>query len=124
MLDATVPSSGWVKMLSIGSFGVVVPMRFHIAKIGRGLLIVPCVQIWSRTSGPNGRTPIHPCQEWRSKTNGQIQSSASIAADGIIYFGSFDPDACALNPGGAEQWIFETGDSVFANSAIASDGTV
>lgn len=56
-------------------------------------------------------------------------SDVAIAADGTIYYGSFDSELHALDsldPLGKEKWFFKTAtsDAVLGSPAIAADGTV
>jgi outer membrane protein assembly factor BamB len=56
-------------------------------------------------------------------------SDVAIAADGTIYYGSYDSELHALDsrdPLGKEKWFFKTAtsDAVLGSPAIAADGTV
>jgi outer membrane protein assembly factor BamB len=61
---------------------------------------------------------------WDFVTGGEIYSSAAIASDGTIYFGSRDKKLYALEPAGTKKWDFSTADWVDAAPAIGPDGTV
>jgi len=62
--------------------------------------------------------------KWVFETNGIIDSSPAIGADGIIYIGSFDDNLYAINPDGTEKWVFETDGDVNSSPAIGADGTI
>ncbi len=50
-------------------------------------------------------------------------SSPVVGAAGTIYLGA-GKDLCAINPDGAPQWSYTTGDSVESSPASGADGTV
>ncbi len=56
-------------------------------------------------------------------------SSAAIAADGTIYFGSAEGKVFALNPDGSEKWRYNFGRDLFGNGSsgsptVAVDGSI
>ena len=51
-------------------------------------------------------------QPWRFQTGKGIFSTPVIDADGLIYFGSADHSFYALNPDGALNWKYETGEII------------
>ena len=53
-----------------------------------------------------------------------MTSSPAIGADGTIYFGSYDDNLYALNPGGTLKWKFATASGVESSPAIGADGTI
>lgn len=61
---------------------------------------------------------------WRFRTGGSVSSSAAIATDGTIYFGSSDHKFYALSPNGQKRWEFDAGDAVVSAPGIGSDGNV
>ncbi len=65
--------------------------------------------------------------KWSFATEGIIESSPAVAADGTVYIGNYGTDnrLFAINPDGTQRWSFVLGDSVYSSSpAIAPDGTV
>ncbi len=62
-------------------------------------------------------------QNWVYLTGGNIESSPAVAADGTIYFGSWDGHLYALNPDGTLRWRFATGGRVYS-PAIGGAGTI
>ena len=82
-----------------------------------------------------GREPTHSRQspyagpktdtlKWEFDTSGVVRPSPAIAADGTIYFGSFDRYIYAVAANGVLKWQYQTGGGVDASPAIAEDGTV
>ncbi|MDM8550284.1 PQQ-binding-like beta-propeller repeat protein [Desulfobacterales bacterium HSG2] len=62
---------------------------------------------------------------WRYLTDGSIQSSPAIGADGVIYAGSCDNFLYAVNPDGTLRWRYETDDRIYSSPSIsAEDGTI
>ena len=68
--------------------------------------------------------PTEPILKWRFPTGDYISSSPSTAADGTVYFGSWDGNVYALNPDGTQKWAFTTGSYIFSSPAISPDGMV
>ena len=62
--------------------------------------------------------------KWKFGTNGKVESSPAIGADGTIYVGSADDNLYALNPDGSQKWAFATGGAVVSSPAIGADGTI
>ncbi|MGE5702045.1 MAG: PQQ-binding-like beta-propeller repeat protein [Clostridia bacterium] len=62
--------------------------------------------------------------KWKFTTNGMVQSSPVIAADGTVFIGSHDGNLYAINPDGTQKWTFDTGGWIESSPAIAADGTV
>ncbi|MBI5526989.1 MAG: PQQ-like beta-propeller repeat protein [Deltaproteobacteria bacterium] len=62
--------------------------------------------------------------QWKFQTGGAIESSAAIASDGTIYFGSADGNIYALGADGSRKWSYPTGGAVNSSPAIGADGTV
>lgn len=62
--------------------------------------------------------------KWKFATKGLVTSSPAIAADGTIYFGSFDSNLYAVNRDGTMKWSYPTGNVVWGSPAIGSDGTI
>ena len=46
---------------------------------------------------------------WSVFADGAVCSSAAVAEDGTVYFGSRDRHLYAIRPGGKVKWTFETG---------------
>lgn len=63
-------------------------------------------------------------EEWTYATGELIVSSAGMAADGAVFFGSSDYKLHALNPDGSLRWTFLTGDWIDSTPAVGKDGTV
>lgn len=67
---------------------------------------------------------------WFAETDGFIDSTAAIGADGTVYVGSADGNVYAFDGGVfsggpiAPKWVFETGDLVLASPVIGEDGTI
>lgn len=61
---------------------------------------------------------------WTYTAGDQIVYSPAIAADGTIYFGSYDHKVYALNPDGTLKWTFTAGNKITSSPAIAADGTI
>jgi outer membrane protein assembly factor BamB len=73
--------------------------------------------------------------KWTFETNGAIESSPTIGADGTIYVGTHGNTLFAINPEGTEKWRFNAGEPVHHNEfdvwkgilstpAVARDGTI
>jgi outer membrane protein assembly factor BamB len=63
--------------------------------------------------------------EWQFRTNGEIESSATLDPDdGTIYIGSDDGNVWAINPDGTEKWRFPTGGEVESSAIVDLDGTI
>ncbi|MCB1221616.1 MAG: PQQ-like beta-propeller repeat protein [Planctomycetales bacterium] len=61
---------------------------------------------------------------WSYTATGPCVDSPSIAADGTVYFGSYDFSFYAVNPNGTLKWSFPTEGEVESSAAIADDGTI
>ncbi len=68
--------------------------------------------------------PATPTLKWRFPTGDYVYSSPATAADGTVYFGSWNGNVYAMNPDGTQKWNFETGSYVFSSPAISPDGMV
>jgi outer membrane protein assembly factor BamB len=55
---------------------------------------------------------------------GGVATTAAVAEDGTIYFGSEDSILYAVNPNGTLKWKYMTGGPVNASAAIDSDGNI
>jgi len=53
-----------------------------------------------------------------------LYASPALAADGTIYFGSFDRNLYALNPDGSLKWTNRFGSTIFASPVVGRDGTI
>ena len=62
--------------------------------------------------------------KWPFDTGGVVDSSPAIAADGTVYFGSFDEYIYAVKPDGNQKWRYGTEGNIRSSPAIAEDGTV
>ena len=63
--------------------------------------------------------------KWTFKTDGGIESSPAVSADGTIYVGSKDKNLYAINPDGTEKWTYWGASGVMDSSpAIGLDGTI
>jgi len=60
----------------------------------------------------------------RLPQGGACYSSAAVAADGTVYFGSNDHFLYAVNPNGTQRWRFDTGGEFVTAPLIAADGAV
>jgi outer membrane protein assembly factor BamB len=66
-------------------------------------------------------------QKWRFKTEGDVESSPTLAPDGTLYFGADDANVYALNSGdGSLKWYFPfpDGSDTDSSPALSSDGTL
>ena len=63
-------------------------------------------------------------KKWTFRAGSFIDSSPSIDADGIIYFGCYDQKLYAVDRAGKLKWTFKTGGSISTNPAIGADGTI
>jgi hypothetical protein len=62
---------------------------------------------------------------WKFDTKNSVAGGLAIAADGSVYFGTYDKKIYALDGRtGAKKWEFVTGNTVRSSPAIGSDGTV
>ena len=52
------------------------------------------------------------------------RSTASLADDGTIYFGSSNNNLYAINPDGTLKWSYTAGGPIYCPPSIAGDGTV
>lgn len=63
--------------------------------------------------------------KWEFLTEGVVNSSPAIGADGTIYVGSDDGKLYALDGAtGQKRWEFQTGAAVVSSPSIGDDGTV
>ncbi|MCE5249078.1 PQQ-binding-like beta-propeller repeat protein [bacterium] len=62
--------------------------------------------------------------KWKFLTDGDVNSSPAIGADGTVYVGSNDNYLYAIQPDGTLKWKFRTENFVTSSPAIGSDGTV
>ncbi|HVZ64633.1 MAG TPA: PQQ-binding-like beta-propeller repeat protein [Opitutaceae bacterium] len=67
-------------------------------------------------------------QKWKFTANGDVFTSAAIAADGTIYFGTYTTNGTlyALNPDGSLKWSWAVpgGGNITSSPALGADGTV
>ncbi|MCE5323091.1 PQQ-binding-like beta-propeller repeat protein [bacterium] len=61
---------------------------------------------------------------WYHQTQGYVESSAAIAADGTIYIGSSDGVLYAFNSLGTLRWSYQTGGCIDSSPAIDSCGNI
>ncbi len=61
---------------------------------------------------------------WTVPVGGYSDSSAAVAPDGTVYFGTWGGDLQAVDPEGASKWVFHSGREIRSSPAIGSDGTV
>ena len=61
---------------------------------------------------------------WIIPTQGYVESSPAIAADGTTYIGSGDGKIYAITQNGTLRWAYDTGASIDSSPAIASDGKI
>lgn len=61
---------------------------------------------------------------WSYGTGQAISSSAAVASDGTIYFGSGDHNLYALSQEGKLVWTFEAGQGFGSSPLVGPDGTV
>jgi outer membrane protein assembly factor BamB len=84
--------------------------------------------MFGREPTHNRRSPFVGAQtstvKWEFDTGGVVDSSPAIAADGTVYFGSFDDYVYAVNPDGTLKWKYATGGGLNSSPAIGEDGTV
>jgi len=84
--------------------------------------------MFGREPTHNRRSPFVGAQtktvKWQFDTGGYVGTSPAIAADGTIYFGSFDDYIYAVNPDGTQKWRYQTGWGINSSPAIGEDGTV
>jgi len=62
--------------------------------------------------------------KWRYATGGNVEGCPAVAADGTVYFGSYDAYLYALDPYGNLKWRYATGGGIWSSPALAADGTV
>jgi len=63
-------------------------------------------------------------QIWTYETDGDVDSSPAIDANGTIYFGSDDDYIYALKPDGKLKWRYETNGDVDSSPAIDAKGNI
>ena len=61
---------------------------------------------------------------WIVSTNGFVESSAAIAADGTSYVGSGDGKLYAVTQNGTIRWTFDAGGPIDSSPAVAEDGRI
>ncbi|MHB9035641.1 MAG: beta-alanine-activating enzyme beta-propeller domain-containing protein [Armatimonadota bacterium] len=61
---------------------------------------------------------------WTVPTQGYVESSAAIAADGTAYIGSGDGKVYAITQNGTIRWTCALGSSIDSSPAVASDGRI
>ena len=61
---------------------------------------------------------------WTVATNGFVESSPAIAADGTSYLGSGDGKLYAITQNGTIRWTFDTGAPIDSSPAVAEDGRI
>lgn len=61
---------------------------------------------------------------WTVPVSGYSDSSAAVAPDGTVYFGTWGGDLQAVNPEGTSKWVFHSGREIRSSPAIGNDGTV
>jgi len=92
---------------------------FHV-KIYRAAIILSMIVIL--THSPAYAAPGDVL--WKYKTDGQVNSSPVLAADGTVYVGSSDKKLHAIAPDGSSKWTYTTGGETLSAPAVAADGTV
>src|SRR5205807_5480443 len=65
-----------------------------------------------------------PKTDWSVEVGAVSDSSAAIAPDGTIYFGSWNDRFWAVRPDGSRKWVFRAGSEIKSSPAVASDGTI
>lgn len=61
---------------------------------------------------------------WVIPTQGYVESSPAIAADGTTYIGSGDGKLYAITQNGTLRWTYDTGSPIDSSPAVAPDGAV
>lgn len=61
---------------------------------------------------------------WRTKTNGEVDTSTLVDIDGTVYSGSFDDSFYAFAPDGGVRWKVGLGGDVWAAAALGPDGDI
>ncbi len=61
---------------------------------------------------------------WKYKTDGQVNSSPVLAADGTVYVGSSDGKLHAIGTDGSPKWTYTAGGEIISAPAVSADGTV
>jgi outer membrane protein assembly factor BamB len=62
---------------------------------------------------------------WKYSTRAYLSSSLCVAANNVVYFGSYNGNVLGLDAStGALLWSFPTGAYVVSSPAIGSDGTL
>ena len=61
---------------------------------------------------------------WAKWTDGPVEASPAVGADGTIYVGSWDHNLYAVRPDGSEKWRRALDSSIWASAALGSDGTI
>jgi outer membrane protein assembly factor BamB len=86
---------------------------------------------WPMTRGcptHTGRSPYTPSSKlkvkWTYVNPKYTRMDVALAADGTIYYGTYDKKVMALNADGTKKWEFLTGGQVYNVPAIGADGTV
>lgn len=96
-----------------------------------GIEYRPGVSLWRkfRSDARNSgcalvRAPTTGRLHWRVQTQGYIESSAAVAADGTAYVGSSDGKLYAISSVGTVKWTYSTGSCIDSSPAIGPDGCV
>jgi RHS repeat-associated protein len=107
------------------------PLDLGEAEVGCGLTGALRHSPWPgfrRCPAHQGASPLvgaHDAEPYLTyETNGDVESSPAIAADGTIYFGSYDGYLYALNPDLTFKWRYATLGMIRSSPAIAADGTI
>jgi outer membrane protein assembly factor BamB len=63
--------------------------------------------------------------KWTFQTQNAVRSSPALGANGLVYFGSMDGNAYAVEAAtGVKRWETNLGSAIYSSPAIASNGTV
>src|SRR5207302_1268619 len=123
-IDESEPAAGGITSVSTSGGGM--PVLGGLC--GPGLQPGAAWAMLGRCQAHPGRSgvagPLSPTQKWTYSAGGAIASSSAVAADGTIYFGSFDHKLYAIKSDGTERWAFATGGTVRSTPAIGADSTV
>jgi outer membrane protein assembly factor BamB len=61
---------------------------------------------------------------WSVSISGFCDSSAAIADDGTIYFGTYDGALFALRANGTRKWVFKAGREIRSSPAVSTNGAI
>ena len=81
----------------------------------------------SNSASPSGRMfALNPngSQKWMFTAPEWIDSTAAVAADGVLYFGAWNGVLYALRADGVKLWEFKAGSFIASSPAIGADGTI